>query len=73
MMCKHMLLGEPAPSGFVENSCDPNDLQAWCYLCEEKFQSEEDMTEAFKEFNGMVVVCVVCYSEAQARHTVVES
>ena len=72
-MCKHMLQGEPAPSGFVENSSDPNDLQAWCYLCEEKFQNEEDMTQAFKEFNGMVVVCVVCYNEAQARHSVVES
>jgi hypothetical protein len=68
-----MLPSQPAPAGFVENSSDPNDLQAWCYHCEEKFQQEGDMTDAFREFNGMAVVCVVCYIEAKMRHTVTTS
>lgn len=31
------------------------------------------MTDAFLEFNGMAVVCVVCYSEANTRHTIAVS
>ncbi|MDB5916556.1 MAG: hypothetical protein JWR40_790 [Massilia sp.] len=26
------------------------------------------MTEAFRQFNGMTLVCVVCYTDAKARH-----
>jgi hypothetical protein len=70
VVCKHLLQDQPAPSGFVENSSDPNDLQAWCYLCEDKFQEEGDMTDAFGEFNGMAIVCVVCYAAAKSRHTI---
>jgi len=70
VVCRHMLQWQPAPAGFVENSGDPNDLQAWCYLCEEKFQLEGGMTNAFREFNGMAVVCTVCYADAEARHTI---
>jgi len=70
VVCKHLLQEHPAPAGFIENSSDPNDLQAWCYLCEGKFQEEGDMTDAFREFNGMAIVCVVCYAEAKARHTI---
>ena len=70
VVCKHMLQGRPVPAGFVENSSDPNDLQAWCYLCEDKFQLEGDMTDAFREFNGMAIVCIVCYADAKARHTI---
>lgn len=74
VVCKHLLETEPAPVGFIKNSDDPNDLQSWCYLCEEKFQEEgEEMTPAFRDFNGMTIVCVVCYSEIQARHAVLES
>ncbi len=70
VVCRHLLQSAPAPAGFIENSSDPNDLQAWCHLCEEKFEQEGDMTEAFREFNGMAIVCVVCYGEAKARHAV---
>ena len=70
VVCKHMLRGQPAPAGVVENSNDPHDLQAWCYLCEDKFQQEGDMTEAFREFNGMAIVCVVCYDEIKAHHAI---
>ena len=70
VVCQHLLQERGAPFGFIENSSDPNDLQAWCYVCEDKFQSEGDRTDAFKEINGMAVVCVVCYAEAKARHTI---
>jgi hypothetical protein len=73
VVCQHLMQTEPVPVGFVENSSDPNDLQAWCYLCEEAFQREGDMTEAFRAFNGMAVVCVTCYSEAKSRHAFVQS
>ena len=69
VVCAHMLQPRPYPAGFIENSSDPNDLQAWCHLCEEKFEQEGDMTDAFREFNGVAVVCVVCYNEAKVRHT----
>jgi len=69
VVCKHMLRNEPAPSGFIENSSDPDDLQAWCHLCEEKFEHEGGMTDVFKEFNGMESVCIDCYKEAKARHS----
>ena len=70
VVCRHMLRSQPAPAGFIENSDDPNDLQAWCYLCEEKFQQEDGMTDAFKAFNDMAIVCVVCYDEIKSRHTI---
>lgn len=68
-----MLEPEPAPAGFIENSSDPNDLQAWCHLCEGKFEQEGGMTDAFREFNGMAIVCVVCYGEAKTRHSIASS
>lgn len=70
VVCQHLMQIAPAPVGFIENSSDPNDLQAWCYLCEEMFQREGDMTDAFRQFNGMAILCIVCYSEAKARHIV---
>jgi len=73
VVCKHLLQGEPAPAGFIENSDDPNDLQAWCYRCEEKFLQEGDKTDAFRQFNGMAIVCVVCYNEAKSCHVIPES
>lgn len=70
VVCRHMLQGQPAPAGFIDNSSDPDDLQAWCYLCEGKFQTEGGMTDAFREFNDMAIVCIVCYAEAKECHTV---
>jgi hypothetical protein len=55
--------------GFIENSSDPNDLQAWCERCEEMFLSEGDKTKAFEEFNDRVIVCCVCYGDLKARHS----
>jgi hypothetical protein len=63
-----MLKADLPPVGFVENSDDPNDLQAWCNACEAKFQAEGEMTEAFRKFNGMTLVCVTCYAEKKLVH-----
>ena len=73
VVCSHMLKDQPAPAGFIENCDDPNDLQAWCHLCEVKYEQEGGMTETFKNFNAMAIVCVVCYEEARARHAIEES
>ena len=53
--------------GFVENSADPQDLQAWCDQCEAFFVREGEMTEAFKSFNDFRVVCSDCYAQIKAR------
>jgi hypothetical protein len=68
VICRHMLASDK-PVGVVENSDDPNDLQAWCFACEEKFQAEGEMTASFKEVNDFALVCVACYAEAKQRHT----
>lgn len=70
VVCQHLLQRDISPSGFVENSDDPHDLQAWCHLCEERFLLEGEMTDAFRRFNGMAIVCVVCYDESKARHAI---
>ena len=69
VVCRHLVGRESPTAGFVENSSDPNGLQAWCYACEDKFQAEGGMTEVFREFTGMSVVCIDCYAEAKARHS----
>lgn len=70
VICRHMLATDGPARGVIENSDDPDDLQAWCYDCEEKFMEEDGMTEAFREFNDLAIVCVQCYAEAVARHTI---
>ena len=36
----------------------------------EKFEQDGGMTDEFKTFNAMSIVCVVCYSEAKSRHSI---
>lgn len=67
VVCRHMI-GADAPVGFIENSSDPEDLQAWCGACEAMFLVEDGLTEAFRAFNGMAVVCAACYDSMKARH-----
>ncbi len=67
VVCCHTLQATEAV-GFIENSSDPNDLQAWCEDCERMFLAEGDKTEAFTAFNDRAIVCVVCYRELKARH-----
>jgi hypothetical protein len=67
-VCRHHLEVRDRAAGFIENSSDPNDLQAWCDACEEFFIREGDKTEAFREFNDFAVVCVDCYMHLRERH-----
>lgn len=70
VVCQHLLESGGPPKGVVENSVDPNDLQAWCYACEEKFQEEAGITEAFMQFNRFAVVCIVCFADVKLRNDV---
>lgn len=69
VVCRHMLANDGARVGFVENSDDPTDLQAWCDACETMFLHEGDKTDAFIAFNDFAIVCVVCYADIKARHS----
>lgn len=52
----------------MENSSDPDDLQAWCSGCEAMFLAEGDRTEAFERFNNYAMICTVCYGLIKVRH-----
>ena len=67
VMCAHLLATDEPTIGFVENSSNPDDLQTWCTACETFFIREGEMSDAFKAFNDMKVVCDVCYSERKAK------
>jgi hypothetical protein len=69
VVCGHMLGETDSVLGFVENSSDPDDLQAWCDDCEAMFEREQEMTEAFRRFHDMAVVCDFCYAKLRARHS----
>jgi hypothetical protein len=43
VICCHQL-NSVDPVGFIENSSELDDLQAWCYACEYFFQQQGDMT-----------------------------
>ncbi len=68
VVCRHHL-DSKTPVGFVENSNDPDDLQAWCLACEEMFVRDREMTPEFRAFNNFGLVCVECYAQLKARHT----
>jgi len=70
VVCCH-LVGDTGGEirGFVEKSDDPDDSQAWCGRCEDLFVEEDDMTERFRAFNDMRLVCEFCYADIKRRHT----
>jgi hypothetical protein len=68
IVCRHHLEVRDRAAGFVENSDDPDDLQAWCDACEDLFLREGDKTEPFLKFNNFAVVCVDCYARLRERH-----
>lgn len=68
VVCKHLIGTSDPGLAFVENSSDPNDLQGWCSRCEEVYLREGDKTPAFREFNGMAVVCQHCYEGIRDAH-----
>jgi hypothetical protein len=63
------MIGATHPVGFVENSSDPDDLQASCQRCEILFAEEQALTERFEEFCAPAVVCVSCYAELKDKHS----
>lgn len=69
VVCRHHLRPTDSILGFVENSSDPDDLQAWCNACEEMFLREQELTEAFREFNDFAVVCIECYARLKKLHS----
>ncbi len=69
VVCQHHLQIRDRAVGFVENSSDPDDLQAWCDQCELRFAEEGGMTPRFRSFNNMAVVCVACYEELKREHS----
>jgi len=68
VVCRHMIQAKECSVGFIENNDDPSDLQAWCDECEQLFLRERELTPAFREFNGMTVVCDFCYAALKERH-----
>lgn len=68
IVCCHMIQAKEAVVGFVENSSDPDDLQAWCGACESLFLSEGEKTERFIQFNDFAVVCDFCYFSLKEKH-----
>jgi hypothetical protein len=68
VVCCHMIQACEAV-GFIENSSDSNDLQAWCEKCEEMFMAEGDKTAAFCTFNDRAIVCCCCYRGLKAKHS----
>ncbi len=69
-VCGHLVHNNGTPLGFIENSSDPNDLQAWCLACEHVFLNENDKTEKFRSFCHHSIVCVDCYSKIKEQHDV---
>jgi len=71
IVCCHMIRAKDRAVGFIENSSDPEDLQAWCNDCEHLFVEEADKTECFRKFNDFAVVCDFCYASLKERHSAV--
>lgn len=69
VVCRHLCNEKEKPAGFIENSSEPGDRQAWCHKCEEFFTEQGEMTEAFKKFNDMALVCEACYEDLKSRHS----
>ena len=72
IVCCHMIQSKERSVGFVENSSDPDDLQAWCSACESLFLAEGDKTERFLQFNDFAVVCDFCYATLKDQHGAIE-
>ena len=69
IVCGHLVKKNDKVVGFIENSDVPDDLQAWCNACESLFNIEQELTEKFRAFNNMSVVCSKCYQEIKVRHS----
>ena len=68
VVCCHLVETEGRRIGFVENSDDPNDLQAWSQDCERVYLEERDQTPRFLDFCNAKMVCTGCYATYKERH-----
>lgn len=68
IICGHLLNNKGNTLGFVENSVEKGNFQAWCFDCESLFLKEVDKTEKFLKFNNMTVVCEACYLDIKKHH-----
>lgn len=73
IVCRHHAVVRDRPVGFIENSDDPNNLQAWCNDCEALFLEEGEITDRFRQFCDIAVVCIECYESFKAFHGEAES
>lgn len=69
VVCCHIMAAKDRMVGFIENSTEPKDLQAWCHACEVTFQQEGGLTPAFELFNNRAIVCDLCYCGLKAQQT----
>jgi hypothetical protein len=69
VVCGHMIGPTGRCLGFVENSSDPDDLQAWCDECEAAFLQESGLTPEFETLNDRKIVCESCYQDLRERHS----
>ena len=70
VVCRHLCDDKDhRPLGFIENSSEPGDKQAWCHQCEEVFTAQGGMTDEFRKFNDMALVCESCYELIKTRHS----
>lgn len=69
VVCSHILSAKDRSVGFIENSDDPGNLQAWCATCEAVFQQEGGLTPAFELFNNRAIVCDLCYLGFKAQQS----
>jgi len=67
-VCGHLVCGPGSPLGFIENSSNPADLQAWCYDCENLYEQEGEMTPKFREFHDLTMICTECYATIKGIH-----
>ena len=68
VVCHHIVDTKDHAVGFIENSNDPEDLQAWCDACEQFFLREQALTKTFEAFNDRKIVCDFCYELMRERH-----
>jgi hypothetical protein len=57
VVCGYLVNNVGVALGFVENISITSNFQGCCYACEFVFSQEQDMTEKFKSFDQIAMVC----------------
>ena len=70
VVCGHLVQNHEHPLGFIENVSDRTNPQGWCLACEYVFTQEQEMTDVFRNFNQMAVVCIECYDSIKNKHNI---